>query len=167
MAQRADDWVRLRRSRVSAEHQPAAWADLPVVVWLDILDRYPDTAKWVAHPKPPWSRCDTADYLSLRTRGVLAPSRGPASSSSLPGATRVRSRMQQPEKDSECQSAGHRVAKVAASPDEDPGQDPRRRRKYTHRQGIPAAIDKVVAKGHGALVPIRQATSSKRTGANL
>jgi hypothetical protein len=48
---RADEWVRLRRSELSEEHQAAAWMEMPAEVWSDVLSRYPDMAEWVAHAK--------------------------------------------------------------------------------------------------------------------
>lgn len=47
----ADEWVRLRRSQVSEEHQAAAWMEMPSEVWADVLARYPEMAEWVAHAK--------------------------------------------------------------------------------------------------------------------
>ena len=47
----ADEWVRLRESDISEEYTAAAWAEMPLAVWLDVLDRYPHMAVWVAHAK--------------------------------------------------------------------------------------------------------------------
>ncbi len=47
----ADEWVRLRCSDVPEDYHAAAWADLPLDVWRDVLNRYPEMAQWVAHAK--------------------------------------------------------------------------------------------------------------------
>ena len=47
----ADEFLRLRTSHVEAEYHRAAHDDLPEAVCLEIIERFPDMRKWVAHNK--------------------------------------------------------------------------------------------------------------------
>lgn len=73
----AAEWVRLRESDISEEHTAAAWADMPLAVWLDILDRYPHMAEWVAHAKrsPAEVAVLLAAHPDARVRSVVAAQR--------------------------------------------------------------------------------------------
>ncbi|MFC3803877.1 hypothetical protein [Cohnella sp. GCM10012308] len=47
----AEEFVRLRSSEKMDEYLKAAWDEASVEVWLDVINRYPDMRKWVAHNK--------------------------------------------------------------------------------------------------------------------
>lgn len=49
--QSVEEFVRLRSSEDKAEYDRAAHASAPEAVWLDVVARYPDMRKWVAHNK--------------------------------------------------------------------------------------------------------------------
>lgn len=73
----ADEWVRLRRSEVSEEHQAAAWMEMPAEVWSDVLARYPDMAEWLAHAKstPAEIVAKLAKHPDARVRATVAAQR--------------------------------------------------------------------------------------------
>jgi hypothetical protein len=47
----AEEFVRLRFSDNSEEHQRAAHESAPTYVWREVIDTYPDARVWVAHNK--------------------------------------------------------------------------------------------------------------------
>jgi hypothetical protein len=47
----ADEFARLRTSEDPVEYGRAAREDAPIEVWLEVIARYPDLRKWVAHNK--------------------------------------------------------------------------------------------------------------------
>ncbi|MFD2329492.1 hypothetical protein ACFSR7_09595 [Cohnella sp. GCM10020058] len=51
MINSAEEFVRLRSSEKKDEYLKAAWDEAPVEVWLEVINRYPDMRKWVAHNK--------------------------------------------------------------------------------------------------------------------
>ncbi|MFF2481106.1 hypothetical protein [Paenibacillus sp. NPDC058071] len=51
MISSAEEFVRLRLSEDMDEHLKAAWDDAPLVVWLEVIEKYPDMREWVAHNK--------------------------------------------------------------------------------------------------------------------
>lgn len=44
----AEEWVRLRSSDDMDEQHRAAWAEAPLEMWLEVIDRFPDMREWVA-----------------------------------------------------------------------------------------------------------------------
>ena len=47
----AEEFVRLRASEIPEEYRSAAWGEASNEVWLEVIDKYPDHARWVAHNK--------------------------------------------------------------------------------------------------------------------
>lgn len=47
----AEEFIRLRSSHKPAEYQQAAHDTAALVVWRDVIRRYPDYKEWVAHNK--------------------------------------------------------------------------------------------------------------------
>lgn len=47
----AEEFVRLRTSQDPAEYRRAAIEDAPPTVWQEVLDRFPEYRRWVAHNK--------------------------------------------------------------------------------------------------------------------
>lgn len=51
MIESAGEFVRLRDSDDKDEYDRSAFEEASVEVWNEVLDRYPDYGKWVAHNK--------------------------------------------------------------------------------------------------------------------
>ncbi|MEW9674347.1 hypothetical protein [Ammoniphilus sp. 3BR4] len=51
MINSAEEFVRLRLSENMDEYLKAAWDEAPLEVWLEVIEKYPDMRKWVAHNK--------------------------------------------------------------------------------------------------------------------
>ncbi len=47
----AEEFARLRLSQVREEYERAAQEPAPPEVWLEVIERYPELRKWVAHNK--------------------------------------------------------------------------------------------------------------------
>jgi hypothetical protein len=47
----AAEFVRLRSSADPAEYERAAWAEMPMSVWLELIREYPEMRHWAAHNK--------------------------------------------------------------------------------------------------------------------
>jgi hypothetical protein len=47
----AEEFARLRASQVREEYERAAQESAPPEVWLEVIERYPELRKWVAHNK--------------------------------------------------------------------------------------------------------------------
>jgi hypothetical protein len=47
----AEEFVRLRSSEIREEYVSAAWAKASDQVWLEVIQKYPDYVRWVAHNK--------------------------------------------------------------------------------------------------------------------
>ncbi|MDQ7808887.1 hypothetical protein Q5425_34555 [Amycolatopsis sp. A133] len=47
----ADEFIRLRHSADPADYRRAAGESAPLEVWLDVIERYPESRVWVAHNK--------------------------------------------------------------------------------------------------------------------
>ncbi|MCA7996838.1 hypothetical protein [Burkholderia metallica] len=51
MIHSAEEFVALRASSIKDEYDRAATEEAPVSVWKDVIDRFPEYRKWVAHNK--------------------------------------------------------------------------------------------------------------------
>jgi hypothetical protein len=51
MINSAEEFVRLRTSNNMDEYLKAAWDEAPVEIWLDVIRKFPEMKKWVAHNK--------------------------------------------------------------------------------------------------------------------
>lgn len=51
MINSAEEFVRLRLSENMDEYLKAAWDEAHLEVWLEVIEKYPDMRKWVAHNK--------------------------------------------------------------------------------------------------------------------
>ena len=51
MIKSAKEFVRLRNSTILEEYNRAAQEEAPDEVWLEIINKYPEMKKWVAHNK--------------------------------------------------------------------------------------------------------------------
>lgn len=51
MIHSAEEFVALRNSSLKDEYDRAATDEAPVSVWKDVIDRFPEYRKWVAHNK--------------------------------------------------------------------------------------------------------------------
>lgn len=51
MINSAEEFVHLRSSELPEEYWRAAHEEAPEAVWLDVIARFPDMRKWVAHNK--------------------------------------------------------------------------------------------------------------------
>ena len=47
----AEEFVRLRASEIPEEYLSAAWGEASDEIWLEVIDKHPDYARWVAHNK--------------------------------------------------------------------------------------------------------------------
>ncbi|WP_338523666.1 hypothetical protein NUH87_28740 [Pseudomonas batumici] len=47
----AEEFVALRGSDIKSEYDRAAMEEAPISVWREVIERYPDYRKWVAHNK--------------------------------------------------------------------------------------------------------------------
>jgi hypothetical protein len=47
----AEEFVRLRSNKILEEYASAAWAKASDDVWLEVIQKYPEYARWVAHNK--------------------------------------------------------------------------------------------------------------------
>ena len=51
MIRSADEFVALRDSDVKAEYDRSAIEEAPIAVWREVIERFPDHRRWVAHNK--------------------------------------------------------------------------------------------------------------------
>jgi hypothetical protein len=51
MIESAEDFVRLRKSCEKHDYRRAAQEEAPMAVWMDVISRYPEMRRWVAHNK--------------------------------------------------------------------------------------------------------------------
>lgn len=51
MIRSADEFVALRDSDIKAEYDRSALEEAPAAVWREVIDRFPDHRRWVAHNK--------------------------------------------------------------------------------------------------------------------
>ncbi|KAB0651263.1 MULTISPECIES: hypothetical protein [Burkholderia] len=51
MIRSAEEFVALRNSDIKDEYDRAATDEAPVAVWKDVIDRFPEYRRWVAHNK--------------------------------------------------------------------------------------------------------------------
>lgn len=51
MIESADEFVRLRASEDQEEYERAAHDEASDATWLDVIERFPDMRRWVAHNK--------------------------------------------------------------------------------------------------------------------
>lgn len=51
MISSADEFIALRDSDVKAEYDRSAMEEAPVAVWREVIERFPDHRRWVAHNK--------------------------------------------------------------------------------------------------------------------
>jgi hypothetical protein len=70
----ADEFIRLRHSADPAEYRRAAGESAPLQVWLDVIERYPESRVWVAHNKtvPIEAPAVLAEDPSARVRLAVA-----------------------------------------------------------------------------------------------
>ncbi len=47
----ADEFVALRDSGIKAEYDRSALEEAPIAVWREVIERFPDHRRWVAHNK--------------------------------------------------------------------------------------------------------------------
>jgi hypothetical protein len=47
----AEEFVRLRSSDIPEEYHLASWGEASDEVWLEVIQKYPDYVRWVAHNK--------------------------------------------------------------------------------------------------------------------
>jgi hypothetical protein len=47
----AEEFVRLRSSDIPEEYHLASWGEASDEVWLEVIQKYPECARWVAHNK--------------------------------------------------------------------------------------------------------------------
>ncbi|WP_248919916.1 hypothetical protein [Pseudomonas entomophila] len=47
----AEEFIRLRSSRLKSEYDRSAWEEVPLSVWYEVIDKYPDYRQWVIHNK--------------------------------------------------------------------------------------------------------------------
>ena len=52
MIRSADEFVALRDSDIKAEYDRSALEEAPIAVWREVIERFPDHRRWVAHNKP-------------------------------------------------------------------------------------------------------------------
>ena len=45
----AEEFRRLRLSKIKEEYERSAWAPAPDAVWAEVIDRWPELRVWVAH----------------------------------------------------------------------------------------------------------------------
>ncbi|UZJ59568.1 hypothetical protein OKW98_23985 [Pseudomonas sp. KU26590] len=51
MIRSAEEFVVLRDSDIKAEYDRSAMEEAPIAVWRDVIERFPDHRRWVAHNK--------------------------------------------------------------------------------------------------------------------
>lgn len=51
MINSAEEFILLRDSNVKEEYDRSAAEEAPIAVWKDVIDRFPEYRKWVAHNK--------------------------------------------------------------------------------------------------------------------
>ncbi len=51
MIRSADEFVALRDSDVKAEYDRSAMEEAPIAVWREVIEKFPDHRRWVAHNK--------------------------------------------------------------------------------------------------------------------
>ena len=51
MIRSAEEFVALRDSAIKAEYDRSAMEEAPVAVWREVIERFPDHRRWVAHNK--------------------------------------------------------------------------------------------------------------------
>ena len=51
MIKSAEEFVALRDSEIKAEYDRSAMEEAPVAVWHDVIERFPDHRRWIAHNK--------------------------------------------------------------------------------------------------------------------
>ncbi len=51
MIKSAEEFVALRDSAIKAEYDRSAMEEAPIAVWRDVIERFPDHRRWVAHNK--------------------------------------------------------------------------------------------------------------------
>jgi len=51
MISSAEEFIKLRDSSIKTEYDRAAMDDADISIWRDIIERYPNYRKWVAHNK--------------------------------------------------------------------------------------------------------------------
>lgn len=73
MIRSAEEFVALRDSEIKSEYDRSAMEEAPVAVWLEVIEKFPDHRRWVAHNKTvPVEILEVLCELDASTRWFVA-----------------------------------------------------------------------------------------------